>query len=346
MGRHPLHTDWRQSGRRARRARGSRVRLVGLLLTLLLVAAACGGDEEPEPQAGGSGEPEITDLTIGTLPIVDVAPLQIAVDEGLFEEEGLNVELEVMQGGAAAIPGLVSGELHAAFGAWPSFFQAITEGIELRAIADGVRAQEGFTVILTNPGSGLEDNPAALEGSTVAVNTLNNLGELAVRSAIREAGGDPESVELVEVPFPDMIAALEQGNVDAIWPVEPFVTLAQQNIGAVPVVDSYLGPMEGFPVAGFQATAQFVEDNPNTVGAVQRALAAATEIANAETERLTQEIIPGFTELDPAVAEQLSLPEYVSEIDPEELQRVPDFMVEFGILDEPMEATDYLVTQG
>lgn len=326
---------------------GLRLRLLGLAFAVVLVAAACGGGGEGEqPQAGGSGEPEVTDLTIGTLPIVDVAPLQIAVDEGLFEKEGLSVKLEVMQGGAAAIPGLVSGELDAAFGAWPSFFQAISEGIELRAIADGVRAREKFTMILTTANTGLEGKPEALAGKTVAVNTLNNLGEMAVRSAVREAGGDPESVKLVEVPFPDMIPALERGDVDAIWAVEPFVTLATQNIGAVPVVDAYLGPMEGFPVAGFQATAQFVEENPNTVGAIQRALAAATEIANTETERMTQEIIPGFTEVEPAVAEKLTLPEFVGEIDPEQLQRVVDYMVEFDILSEPMQAADLIVKQG
>lgn len=323
------------------------LRLLGLALTVVLVAAACGGDGEGEqPQAGGSGEPEVTDLTIGTLPIVDVAPLQIAVDGGLFAEEGLNVKLEVMQGGAAAIPGLVSGELDATFGAWASFFQAVSEGIELRAIADGVRARENFTQILTTPNTGLEGKPAELAGRTVAVNTLNNLGEMAVRSAVREAGGDPEAVKLVEIPFPDMIPALERGDVDAIWAVEPFVTLAKQNIGAVTVVDAYVGPMEGFPVAGFQATAQFVEDNPNTVGAIQRALAAATETANTETERMTQEIIPGFTELEPAVAEKLTLPEFVSEIDPEQLQRVVDYMVEFEILSEPMQASDLIVKQG
>jgi NitT/TauT family transport system substrate-binding protein len=326
--------------------------LASLLAVLVLVLAACGnggdGDDAgagEDAGAAGGGEPEVTELTIGTLPIVDVAPLQVAVDEGYFEEEGLEVTLETMQGGAAAIPGLVNGELDVTFGAWVSFFQAITEGIELRAIANGVRAQEQFTMVLTGPDSDLADNPAGLEGRTVAVNTLNNLGELAVRSAVQEAGGDPDAVELTEIPFPDMLAALEQGNVDAIWAVEPFTTRAQQELGAVPVVDSYLGPLEQFPVAGFQATAEFVESNPNTVAAVQRALAAATEAVNTESDRLTQEILPDLAGLEPEVAEALHLPEYISELDPDELQRVVDYTYEFGILAEQLQASDYIVAQ-
>ncbi len=89
--------------------------------------------------AAQDGAPEKSDLTVGTLPIVDVAAVHIAIDQGLFEEEGLNVTTEVMQGGAAAIPALVAGDLDIAFGAWPSFLNANQQGLELRAIGDGVR---------------------------------------------------------------------------------------------------------------------------------------------------------------------------------------------------------------
>ena len=78
----------------------------------------------------------------------------------------------------------MSGDLDIAFGAWPSLLLANQQGIELRAIANGVAADEGFTQFLAMPDSGLEGNGAGLEGKTIAVNTLNNLGELAVRSAI------------------------------------------------------------------------------------------------------------------------------------------------------------------
>ena len=270
--------------------------LTTVLVVLALVAACGGGGASPSaaPSAtaaasapasapasaeasapASAAAPEKAALTVGILPIVDVATVQTAISQGLFEAEGLTVKTEVMQGGAAAIPALVGGDLDVAFGAWPSFLAANQQGIPLRAIADGVAAKPGFTQILAMPGSSLEGNPAGLAGKKVAVNTLNNLGELAVRSTLKEAGGDPASVQLVEIPFPDMGAALEKGDVDAIWAVEPGVTNAKKNLKAVVVADSYVGPLDAFPVAGYQVTEAFAKANPNTVAAFQRAIIAA-----------------------------------------------------------------------
>lgn len=307
-------------------------RLVLTALVLLLVA--CGGrtDASGSATAGDDGRPEHAELRLGLLPIVDVAPIHLAIERGLFEAEGLTVSVEVVQGGAAAIPALVGGDLDIAYGAWPSFLIANQQGIALRAVADGVAAAPGFTEFLALPESGLEGNPAALAGTTIAVNTLGNIGELAVRSALRDAGVDPDDVELVEIPFPDMGAALERGDVEVIWASEPIPTIVKDELGAVVVVDSFVGEMDAFPVAGYQATATFVADNPRTVAAFQRALAAAVALA-ADDPSLLVDIVPQYTNLTPALAEAIALPTYRAELDPSVLQRVNEYLVTFELLE-------------
>lgn len=320
---------------------------------LMLMLAACGqsgessapastaasaSESEAAPESAApsadepAGEPEITDLTVGTLPIVDVAPVHIAIAEGLFEDEGLTVTPEVMQGGAAAIPALVSGDLDIAFGAWPSLLLANQQGIELRAIADGVAADEGFTQFLAMPDSGLEGNPAGLEGKTIAVNTLNNLGELAVRWTLEAAGVDFESVQLVEIPFPDMGAALERGDVDVIWASEPIPTIVKDELDAAVVVDSFVGEMDAFPVAGYQATEDFVAANPRTVAAFQRALAAAVALCAADRS-VVIDAVPRYTNLTADLAEAIALPAYRAALEASVLQRVNDYLVEFELLE-------------
>ena len=301
---------------------------------LTLVACASPG-QSPAPSAD-SDAPERSELRIGTLPIADVAPVHIAVAEGLFEREGLTVTTEVTQGGAAAIPALVGGDLDVAYGAWPSFLLANQEGIELRAVSGGVAARPGFTQFLAMPESGLEGDPAGMAGTTIAVNTLNNIGELAVRSTLAEAGVDPDDVQLVEIPFPDMTAALERGDVDVIWASEPVPTLARTELDAVVVVDSFIGPMESFPVAGYQVTADFAEANPRTVAAFQRAMEAAVEIARADPASVTERV-PEFTNLSPELAAEIALPEYRGAVDADMLRRVHDYMIEFEILDDPVD---------
>lgn len=48
---------------------------------------------------------------------------------------------------------------------------------------------------------------------------------------MRQEGGDRDSMDLVEVDFPDMAGQMESDNVDAIMAVEPFATISK-NAGA------------------------------------------------------------------------------------------------------------------
>jgi NitT/TauT family transport system substrate-binding protein len=273
---------------------------------------------------------------------VDVAPVFIAIEQGIFAAEGLEVSTEVMQGGAAAVPALVAGDLDIAFGAWPSFLLANEQGIGLRAVADGDAARPGFTELLTLPASGLEGNPAGMAGRTVAVNTLNSLGEMAVRSVVRDAGADPAQVQLVEIPFPDMPAALERGDVDAIWASEPIATLAKSEVGAVLVADSFSGELDGFPVAGYQATSEFATAQPDAVAAFQRAIAEASRLA-ADDPALVTALAPEFTSLTAELAGEITLPAYSAELDVASLERVYDYLVDFGIAEGGLDVASLVV---
>jgi NitT/TauT family transport system substrate-binding protein len=317
--------------------------------SLVLMVAACGGSQATQSPAGSAaasvaasgppseapsapaGPPETATIQLGLLPLADVAPVHIGIKEGHFEDEGLTIEVVPVQGGAAAIPALVNGDLDITFGNYVSFFLASNSGIDLRIIAEQNRATPGFSSIMTLPDSGISA-PADLVGKKLAVNTLSNVAEISSRAQIKDAGADPDAVEYTEIPFPEMIAALEQGSVDAIFAVEPFATLAKQQLQAVEVVNPYGGRLEGFPVAGFQATTEFVEQNPNTIAAFQRAMIKSSALA-ADTPESVVSILPTYTTLTPELAATIAQPLYVSEIDLGELQTVVDLMVEFEVLD-------------
>jgi NitT/TauT family transport system substrate-binding protein len=294
-------------------------------------AEPSGSAASPESPSAPAGSPEQSTIQLGLLPLADVAPVHIAIEQGLFEDEGLTVEIQVVQGGAAAIPALVAGDLDITFGNYVSFFLAGSQGVDLRIIAEQNRATPGFSSIMTLPDSGITE-PGDLVGKRLAVNTLSNVAEITSRAQIKDAGADPDAVEYVEIPFPEMIATLERGDVDAIFAVEPFATLAKQQLQAVEVVNPYGGRLEGFPVAGFQATTEFAAANPNTIAAFQRAMVAASQLAADDPEAVVA-ILPTYANLDAELAGTIRQPLYVSEIDTTELQRVVDLMVEFELLE-------------
>jgi NitT/TauT family transport system substrate-binding protein len=111
------------------------------------------------------------------------------------------------------------------------------------------------------------------------------------------------------------------------------------------VADSYVGDMEGFPVAGYQASADFVEQHPETIAAFRRALDAAVERIRAD-ESLVAEIAPGFTNLEPELAEAIALPEFRSTLEVATLQRVHDYLREFGLLEADLDVPALIAEAG
>ena len=305
-------------------------------------SAASGSSAEGADGGASAGAPEKTELTIGLLPLIDVAPMYIGIEEGLFEREGLTIDIQDVQGGAAAIPAMVAGELDVTMGAYPSTMTGVANGLDLRIIAECNRGAPDFTNFVARPDSGLEGDPAALEGRKVALNTFATIAELTARSVIEDAGGDYSKVEAVEVPFPEMVPTLERGEVDAIFAVEPFDTIAQESLGAEVVSDAYVGQTEALPVAGYFVTDNFATNFPNTVAAFQRALIAATDIAAQDPDRVV-EVLPTYSSLDAEAAATVTQPEFVARVDRDEIQRIVDLMVEFEFLEEPIELDEIVV---
>lgn len=288
--------------------------------------------EEAESESmAAEGNLEITDLTVGVLPIVDVAPLYLAIDKGYFAEEGLTVTPQIGQGGAAIVAATVSGDFDIGFSAYTSFFQAQEAGIELRILAEANRAVPGFAGIYVTSDSAIT-SPADLVGATVSVPTVNSISPLTLNAVLDDMGIDYSGVNYLEIPFPEIIPNLEQGNVDAIFTVEPFTTFAA-SAGHVSVLDPFSGPTDGLPVAGYAVTREFAAANPNTVAAFQRALLKAAADAQANPEEV-QDIVLTYTAIPPEVVPNLNLPEFPTDIDRAELQRFADLMIEFGFLEQ------------
>ena len=317
-------------------------RLVALLFAFMLVAAACGSDDEGSAESDApTGAPEKADIKLGIIPIADLAPVFIGIEQGFFADEGLTVATEFAQGGAAAIPAVISGDIDFAFGAYPSFFSAVQEGLPLLIATEANRAAPLFGGLYSMPDSGIE-SPADMAGSTVAVNTLNNLVQLAVEAQLVDAGLSLDDITLVEIPFPDMVATLERGDVDVISVVEPFGTIARNSLNATLVTDMFAGRIADFPVAGFYVTESFAEANPNTVAAFNRAFAKAVDYANT-TPDAVPEILPTYTSATLESAKTLNYPLFVAGIDAGVIQEVPDFMAEAGLLDASIPVSEHVI---
>jgi NitT/TauT family transport system substrate-binding protein len=315
--------------------------IVGILALALFATTGCGGAAETtKVSAGGSGLEKVK-LTIGTIPVVDTAPLQIAMAQGLFKAEGLDVTLQTLAGGAEAIPKLKGGTLDVSFGNYVSFFSADAKGLlDLKIVSDGFQSATGTHTIMVAKDSPIQ-TMADLKGKTIAVNTKRNISTMLIRVAAKANNFDlDEDKNFVECPFPNMEGMLKDHKADAIQPVEPFGTFIGQSIGARVIWDTSKGPTADFPIAGYAATSEFVKANPNTVAAFQRAMAKAMALAADRANVVA--IIPKYTTIKADAAASLAIGGFPTTLNATRLQRVADTMHEYGLLDETLNVQDLI----
>lgn len=310
-----------------------------LLAVGILTLAACSsgspsGPASEAPAEGGGAGGELTPITVGLLAIAPSAAVQYGIDEGIFEEHGLDVTVQMAQGGAAMLPAVSTGQYDFGVGNPLSVLTAASQGVDVR-IASGYSfsLEEGddINAVVARAGEGIE-SWADLEGKKVSVNAVKTQGDLTIGEAVEQDGGDPSKVEYIEVAFPDALAQLDGGNVDAVWIPEPFLSMAL----AAPDKYTVVGHPNQETIPGLPTMVTFTsgtvgEDTELLEawrGAIADSLAAATE----DREGFGQTIAE-FTGMPEAAAANLRLERLDAELDPQVITDLSELAQKFGFIE-------------
>jgi NitT/TauT family transport system substrate-binding protein len=330
-----------------------RKRLAAVTAAILMAGTVAGCSSPSGPSGGGGGGQTLDPdnpvaITVGTLPAGDYAPLYIADAEGFFEEEGLDVTIETIAGGAVGVTQLVSGDLQFSSATWANVLAAVSQGLELQVVREGTDSSKaGINGILVDETSGIT-SVADLKGKTVSVNTLQSATEVQVRDCFASEGLEPEDYELVEVPFPEVGAALTQGRIAAGLVPEPFITIGAEE-GLVSILDASVcnEDQKNSPLVNWNTSTQFAEENPEVVAAFVRAMDKATALA-LDDPQVVVDILPTITTLTPELAAAIVQPSFVRDGTPnlEGAQLTMDLMVEWGLLEEPLDDLSQYAWQG
>lgn len=299
-------------------------------LSLVLLAACGGGGDDAETTSGG-----LKEVTVGAVPILDVAPMHLGIKEGFFEDEGLKLKVQPGQGGAAIVPAVLSGKTTIGFSNMTSLLIGQSKGLPLRVIAPASSStgevKKDFAAVVV-PGDSDVKTAKDLGGKTVAINTLKNISDTVIRETVRKAGGDAESVKFVEMAFPDMPAAIKSKRVDAAFTVEPFLTITT-DAGARPVAWPYAEAVDDLEVAVFFTSKQTLGKDKDTVEKFTRAMVKSQKFATDNPDKL-RAIPTAYTEIDPKLLEKLTFPAFNEDVNQESAQALADLAV-----------TDKLVTK-
>jgi NitT/TauT family transport system substrate-binding protein len=315
---------------------------------VLSVAVLVSGCQGLGTAASGTKGP----ITVAVVPGIDTAPLSVAVQDGLFRQDGLDVTVKDYPSLSAEFQALTSGQAQIAAGDYTSFFYEQSTGrASLRLIADAYDAASDSVAILTLPSTGIT-TPQGLEAGGVAVATPPvelaplssavpyNIQTLAAEEVLQNDGVSPSSVNWTPMQVGDMIGALRSHQVKAILATEPYILEAEEQLGAVEVVDASDGVTSGLPLSGYFSLASYSQGNPSAVQAFQGVLDKAQ--ADCAQRGSVQGVLSQLTGMNTGDAALITLGTYPTSLNVSEVQRVATLMYDSGMINNPINVSSLI----
>jgi len=211
-------------------------RLAGLLiataLPLTLVA--------PQPARTA----DLTQVRIGVLNIASDAPFIIAEKKGFFKDEGIDAVFTTFASSGNTIVPLSVGQLDVAGGApTVGVYNGVAKGLNIRIVADrgSDPAGYGFDPLLVRKDlvtSGKFKSPKDLKGLTVAGNQPGSVSSSTLNELLKKYGLSFSDIKRVNLDYPEHVAGLSNGKVDASITSEPEASEAVKIGVAVRVMNS------------------------------------------------------------------------------------------------------------
>jgi ABC-type nitrate/sulfonate/bicarbonate transport system substrate-binding protein len=223
----------------------------------------------------------------------------LARDTGLYEQNGLDVEIISVGTGPLAVQAMIAGELDFAYNTAPSLVTANLGGADVVMLAGGVN-----TMIFSLIAGASVDRVEDLRGKRLGITRLGTSSDFNARYVLRRSGLEPDAdVAMVQMAgIPEILTGLVAGAVDAGMMSHPTLVDAKQQ-GYHVVLDLGKLGLE-YQHNGVMSTRRYVQAHPAAVRAVLKAHVEA--IHRFKTDKATAiDSLSRFTKLtDPTILEE------------------------------------------
>ena len=178
-------------------------------------------------------------IRIGEGPFITGGAFYIARDKGYFQKLDLDIEIKIFIDGALSVSSIVAGELDIT-SVTPSagLYNAIARGAQMVVILDRGNNKAGNAYTVTSVTQALYDEGlksvadfGRLKGKKIGVSANGGINQYNLSQGLIKAGLDPaKDVQwIVNVPQPDLMKMLGQGQIDATELAYQFAMFAQQS---------------------------------------------------------------------------------------------------------------------
>ena len=221
----------------------------------------------------------------------------VAQEEGLFKKHGLDVRINTGPSGSAMVSFLVNGQIESAFGSEIAGVSNHNLDPNVVVVAQATRLVRWIAVVGRNI-----DTLDQLKGKKVGI-ARGSGGEVFWLAMLDKLKLNAADYTVVNVEAPEMVAALERGNIDAYAVWEPWVTRGLAAVKNTKVLKDQEGILE--QGVYIYMNLGWIKKNPAQAEGFMRALVEATDIINKDRKRAAKDVSAFLKSLDPPMVEQL-----------------------------------------
>ena len=266
-------------------------------------AAALAAGIAPQLRAQPAGAPEKAkvQLGVGGKPLLYYLPLTIAERRGFFKEEGLDVEIADLAGGARSLQSLVGGSVDVVTGAYEHTIRMQAKGQDIRAVIELGRFP-AIVVAVRKDKAGAIKSAADLKGAKIGVTAPGSSTAILAQYAMVKAGLKPTDAAIIGVGGgAGAVAAMKKGEIDAISHLDPVIAKLEADGDVQVLIDTRTeaGTRALFggsnPAAVLYTKQEFIEKNPNTTQRLVNAFMKALKwIETATPEQVADTVPPEY----------------------------------------------------
>lgn len=308
---------------------------VALLQALGLFASGSAG-------AFAATEKALQHVTFTTTVADDMRSLLYAQSSGLFRDAGLDVTFTPAATGAVVAQAIVGGAADIGKASITSIIAAYARGLPFAVIAPGLQYRKedptaGILVKADSPFKTVLD----LQGKIVTCSAIGDIAYLGLRALIDRAGGDSSTVKWIEMPFPAVPVAIEEGRVDAGLMGEPAM-MQEVKAGRLRYfVDELTGYSRPILEVVYFTARDWAAKNRDVVASFRKVILQASAYANTHVPE-TLPLLLRLTKMDPNVALEMRHAYSATTFDPAAIQPVIDLMVKYKAIPKEFDARELL----
>jgi ABC-type nitrate/sulfonate/bicarbonate transport system substrate-binding protein len=319
-----------------RKSESAAAGFAGLALCIAAVFILC------TETAGSTLAQAMVKVRVAYIPVITWLPLMIAKDEGLFDQNGLDVELTKFPN-IINLPGTLGKQMDLVPTTAPDLLNAAAHGLNIAAVAgETIETAKNMSFqVMVRADSGIKA-PKDLTGKRVASPGIGSVMHIALLYWVKHDGGDPSTINGVETSFPAMIDQLKAGRVDAVEQLEPFVG-QMLGMGFKSIGDPLLTVADPVLFPFWIADATWARTHRDVLKKYVASLEGGLAIIKNDDKK-ARAILAKYSKLPDAVVARIPIPAYDFKIMPAQLDVWRKMMVSQGFPLEKLDVNKLVVT--